>query len=75
MAVSLRLSEQDEKLFKDYAKNNNMSLSELIRTAVIEKIEDEYDLEVYRQALEEYEKDPVSYSLDEVCKMLEVEDV
>ncbi|MBQ7242320.1 MAG: CopG family transcriptional regulator [Firmicutes bacterium] len=70
MTVSLRLSEEDEKLFKDYAKNNNITLSELIRRAVYEMIEDEYDLQVYREALAEYEKDPVSYTHEEVGRML-----
>lgn len=70
MTVSVRLTAEDEKLFKTYAKNNNISLSELIRSAVLEKIEDEYDLEVYRQAYEEYQKNPVTYTLDEVEKEL-----
>lgn len=70
MSVSIRLNEQDEKLFKSYAKSNNISLSELFRTAVFEKIEDEYDLCVYREALKEYDKNKISYSHEEVCKML-----
>jgi len=40
MAVSVRLNAQDEKLFKSYAKANHISLSELFRNAVFEKIED-----------------------------------
>lgn len=70
MTVSVRLTAEDEKLFKTYAKNNNISLSELIRSAVFEKIEDEYDLEVYRQAYEDYQRNPVTYTLDEVEKEL-----
>ncbi len=66
MSISVRLNEQDEKLFKYYAKSNNMSLSELVRSAVLEKIEDEYDLEVYMSSLEEYEKNPVSYSHSDI---------
>ena len=38
MAISIRLKEQDEKLFKSYAKTNNMSLSELFRSAVLKKL-------------------------------------
>ena len=70
MAVLIRLTEQDEKLFKSYAKTNNISLSELFRSAVFEKIEDEYDLAVYRESLDEYNKNPISYSHEEVCKIL-----
>ena len=36
MAISLRLSEEDTKLIKDYAKINNMSVSDLIRQAVLQ---------------------------------------
>lgn len=73
MAISVRLNHQDEKLFRSYAKTNNISLSELFRTAVFEKIEDEYDLAVYREALEEYDKNPISYSHEEVCRILGIE--
>ena len=57
-------------LIKKYAQLNQLSVSELIRQAVIEKIEDEYDLEVFQKSLEEYQKDPVTYSLDEVEREL-----
>ena len=50
MTISLRLSEEDAKLIKDYAKINNISVSDLIRQAVIEKIEDEIDLAAYNRA-------------------------
>lgn len=73
MAVSVRLNAQDEQLFKSYAKTNNISLSELFRNAVFEKIEDEYDLAVYRESLEEYNKNPISYSHEEVCRMLGID--
>lgn len=73
MAISVRLNAQDEKLFKSYAKTNNISLSELFRNAVFEKIEDEYDLAIYRESLEEYNKNPISYSHAEICRMLGIE--
>lgn len=34
---------------------------------------DDYDIEAYKKALEEYKKDPVTYSHEEVAKMLEIE--
>ena len=70
MTVSVRLNEEDEKLIKTYAEMNNMSLSDLIRKAIIEKIEDEYDLKSYYEALEEYKKNPKTYTLDEAKKEL-----
>ena len=68
MTISLRLSDEDTKLIKDYARMNNMSVSDLIRQAVIEKIEDEIDLEAYRKAVSAFKKDPVTYSLEDVEK-------
>ena len=70
MTISLRLSEEDTKLIKDYAKINNMSVSDLIRQAVIEKIEDEIDLAAYNKAIEAYRKNPKTYTLEEVEKEL-----
>lgn len=70
MTISVRLSDDDTRLIKTYAEMNNMSLSDLIRIAVIEKIEDEYDLKCYEQALKEYKENPKTYTLDEVKKEL-----
>ncbi len=70
MAISLRLSEEDTKLIKDYARIKNMSVSDLIRQDVIEKIEDEIDLAAYRKAIDEFNKNPKTYTLDEVEKEL-----
>ncbi len=74
MPISIRLNNQDEKLFKSYAKSKNMSLSQLFKNAVFEKIEDEYDLQVYREAIEEYNNNPKTYSHQEVCKMLGIDE-
>lgn len=71
MTVSLRLNKEDEKLIKKYAELKNMSLSELFRNALLEKIEDEYDLKAYKKAVEEFDKNPITYTLEEVKKELE----
>ncbi len=70
MTVSLRLTNEDALLIKKYAEINNMSVSELIRQTVVERIENEYDLESFNKALAEYRENPVTYSLDEVEKEL-----
>lgn len=70
MTVSLRLNKEEERLVKKYAEMKQVSLSELFRTALIEKIEDEYDLKCYQNAIEEYNKDPKTYTLEEVEKEL-----
>lgn len=72
MTVSLRLNKEDERLIKKYAELKKMSLSDLFRNALIEKIEDEYDLECYEKAIKEYEKNPKTYTLEEVKKELDL---
>lgn len=70
MTISLRLSSEDTMLFKKYAELNGMSVSELVRQSVLERIEDEYDLAAYERAMKEYENNPVTYTLEEVKKEL-----
>lgn len=74
MTISVRLSDKDTELIKAYAEMNNMSLSDLVRKAILEKIEDEYDLKAYYEALKEYNKNPKTYTLDEVEKELGLSD-
>lgn len=66
MTISLRLSEEDSMLIRQYADMKGLSVSELLRQSVLERIEDEYDLKAYQSAMAAYAKDPVTYSLDEV---------
>ena len=70
MTISLRLSEEDTLLIKKYAELNRLSVSDLIRQTVMERIETEYDLEMFNKAMAEYQNNPVTYSLDEVEKEL-----
>lgn len=73
MTISVRLNNEDTMLFKKYAEMNGISVSDLVRQSVIEHIEDEYDLEVYNKAMAEYKKNPVTYSHEEVAKMLDID--
>ena len=57
--ISLRVPERELDIFKAYAKHNNTTLSEIIRVAMLEKIEDEYDLKVF----EEYETEKQAETL------------
>lgn len=68
MTISVRLNDKDTELIKAYADINNISISDLIRNAVLEKIEDEYDLECYEKAIKDFKKNPKTYTLDEVKK-------
>lgn len=70
MTISLRLSDEDTLLIKKYAELNRLSVSDLIRQTVMERIETEYDLEIFNKAMTEYKNNPVTYSLDAVEKEL-----
>ena len=70
MKISLDLNTKDEKMIKDYAKLKNVSVSKLIKDIVIEKIEDEIDLQAYNEAYLDFIRNPKTYSLDEVRKIL-----
>ncbi|MBF1710244.1 MAG: toxin-antitoxin system protein [Streptococcus sp.] len=49
--ISLRLNKEEERLFKNYADFTGEGLTTLLKKALTEKIEEEYDL----QAVKEYE--------------------
>lgn len=68
--ISLRLDEQEVKLIKEYAKTKNISVSALIRSSVLEKIEDEIDLGLYNQAMKEHRENPQSISFEDMLKEL-----
>lgn len=60
--VSVRLNQEEETFFKSYAALAGKSLSTLMKEALAQSIEDEYDLNVYKQAFKEYQEDPETIS-------------
>ena len=64
--ISVRLNEQEETLFKTYAEFMDETLSTLFKKALIEKIENDFDLRVGQEALKEYKQDHVTYSVAEM---------
>lgn len=51
--MTLRINDQDSELIKKYIQVHGLTISEFARQAMLEKIEDEYDLQVLRQAMAE----------------------
>lgn len=70
MTISLRLNEEEAALMKSYAQMNGVTMSDLVRRCVLERIEDDCDLTAYRAAAAEYRADPETFTLDEVEKEL-----
>ena len=69
--ISLRMDEEEEKLIKEYAKAKNITISALFRNAVLEKIEDEIDLDLYHVAMKQHIKNHQVLSFDEMMKELD----
>ena len=68
--ISLRLNDADTEQVRSFAKLKNISVSELFREAVLDRIEDEIDRRAFDKAMAEFKKNPVTYSLDEVEREL-----
>jgi predicted transcriptional regulator len=70
MSISIRVSDDELAAIRNYANGHDMNVSECIRKAILEKVEEEYDLEIFKKAKEEFEKDPKTYTLEEIEKEL-----
>ena len=71
--VSVRMNSEEQSVFNEYAKLAGIPLSTLLKKALEEKIENDFDL----KSIMKYEKDIAkntlkTYSHDEVKKMLEI---
>ena len=73
MSISMRVSDAEKELIQKFAALYGMSVSDYIRTVVMEKIEDEFDLKAYEEAKAEFEKNPVTYTHEQVKKELGLE--
>lgn len=69
--VSLRLNEEENNLFRTYSKHTGKSLSELFKSALANQIEDELDYDTGIKALKDFEKNPITYSIDDLILELE----
>ena len=64
--MTLRINDQDTHLIKNYIQVHGLTISEFARQSMLEKIEDEYDLQILRQAIAE--DDGVRISHEDVMK-------
>ena len=70
MTVTLRMSDDDMELIRNYAAMHGTTVSDVMRRATMEKIEDEIDLALYERAMAEFRANPITYTHDEVGKIL-----
>jgi predicted DNA-binding protein len=72
MSISIRVSEKESELIKKYAELNGTTVSEVMRQAILNKIEDEFDIYLYDKALKEYEENPKTYTIQEAKELLDL---
>lgn len=70
MVLSIRFTDEEVKVLKKYAALEGISVSELIRSSVFEKIEDVLDLGLVEEGLKQYQKDKKTYTLAEVKSLI-----
>lgn len=70
MILSIRFTDEEVNVLKKFAALEGVSVSELVRTSVFEKIEDVLDLGLVEEGIKQYQKDKKTYSLEEVKKLL-----
>lgn len=69
---SIRLTDAEKKIIEEYAKLNNKSMGDVVKTAFFEKIEDEFDIKIADEGYLEYKKNPKNYSLGELKEELDI---
>lgn len=71
MAVSVRFTESELKLIKEYAALYNITQSEVIRRATMQMIEDSMDVEILEAAMDRISKNGSKmYTVEEAGKEL-----
>ena len=70
MIHSIKFSEDEQYLIEQYASLHGMKISEVVRKATLEMIENEMDTQAFRRAKERFEKNPVTYSHEAAGKEL-----
>ena len=66
--MTVRMNNEDSELIRNYINMHGLTISEFARQSMLERIEDEYDLEILRKAMAE--DDGSRYNMAEVAKEL-----
>ena len=65
MKVSFEINDKAYERMEDFAAEKDISVSEFIRRALLERLEDEEDIRAADKAMAAYRANPVSYPHDE----------
>ena len=64
---TLRMNEGQKKLISEYAAVHGKSMAEFMLESTLDVIEDAIDLRDWKTAKAEFDRDPVTYSADEIA--------
>ena len=66
MSITINLTDDELHLIESYAKIHGISIEQALKSSTLETIEDEYDAIIAQEAYNEFLKNPVTFSGDEV---------
>lgn len=66
--MTIRLESEEKSLIAAYAEAFGTSVSEFMRKAALERIEDELDLKLWEEAKLEFDSDPVVLSAAQIAE-------
>jgi len=70
--IVLDVTEQEKDCIEEYADLHGMNVSDAVKMAFFERLEDEYDMIALRECKKDTDKD--NLSLDDTCKVLGIFD-
>ncbi len=65
---TMRLDESQKNLIAEYAAMHGKTMSEFMLGAALDVIEDAIDLRDWKAAKDEFDKNPVTYSSEEIMR-------
>ena len=68
--VTVRLKNEENKLFNEYAEIHDMPLSTILKETLKEKMEDDYDMALIKEYEQNDNTSEVTYTHDEVKDIL-----
>ena len=71
--LSIEMSDEEYRALEKYAKAKSISMNQAMKQAFFEKLEDEFDIELFDEAYAEYLKDSKTYSIKDVVDELGID--
>lgn len=66
MSITINLTDDELHLIESYAKIHGITIEQALKSSTLETIEDEFDTIIAEEAYNEFLKNPVTFSGDEV---------